>query len=119
MEAGKWAEAQAAFAAYTGTIHSVCSQVIADFCIEAGLSPRLQILDQDRAEAVFATATEQAIDRFIEQAEEIIYRFGWSTWRKDVHRICQLARENNLNPDRSGQCATFLVIAETASPGTT
>ena len=48
--------------AQIGTIHSFCGTLLRDHCAEAGLAPDFTIIDDQRAEALMASALEKTLD---------------------------------------------------------
>ena len=48
--------------AQIGTIHSFCGALLRDHCAEAGLAPDFTIIDDQRAEALMASALEKTLD---------------------------------------------------------
>ena len=56
--------------AQIGTIHSFCGTLLREHCAEAGLAPDFTIVDDQRAEALMASALEKTLDLAYTSIEE-------------------------------------------------
>ena len=56
--------------AQIGTIHSFCGTLLREHCAEAGLAPDFTIVDDQRAEALMASALEKTLDLAYASIEE-------------------------------------------------
>ena len=56
--------------AQIGTIHSFCGALLRDHCAEAGLAPDFTIVDDQRAQALMASALEKTLDAAYEKINE-------------------------------------------------
>ena len=90
----------------TGTVHSVCGQLLQRFAFEAGISPRLEILAPEEAEALLGRAVEMATDfQTIQELQAVADRLGqWDrqnsqyTWKKQVRQVIDAVRSNDFDP---------------------
>lgn len=99
-----------------GTVNSVCGRLLSEYAIEAGLSPTLDVLPEENAEAIFAAATAAVVEDYADKLELIAERlslnplkknpFGRTAdWREDVRRILTFARSNGLDCESLNRCA--------------
>ena len=90
----------------TGTVHSVCGQLLQRFAFETGISPRLEILAQEEAETLLSRAVEMATDfQTIQKLQAVADRLGqWDrqnsqyTWKKQVRQVIDAVRSNDFDP---------------------
>lgn len=107
FQAGKVELAESLNQSMMGTVHSVCGQILERFAFEAGISPRVEILDEDVADALLAQAVEMAGDLpAIEQLQELADRLGQRdskasqyAWKGQVREIINAARTNDIGVD--------------------
>ncbi len=100
LEKGEWEAAQGVLSGYLGTVNSICGRLLTEHAIDAGLSPDLTVIAQERMPAVFAIAVDAVIHDFAEEMNEVATRLQIENWRKDVSQIIDAARNNNLPPSR-------------------
>ena len=105
---GKVAEAHRLGAARIGTVNSVCARLVADFAFELGLSPRLQTLDENTANAAIRRAMAEIVtEEETSELAELEERFGVERegggWQKTVENIVARARSNGMT---AGNLAT-------------
>ncbi len=120
LEAGRVEEAQRLGAARIGTVNSVCAQLVGDFAFELGVSPEVQVLDEEAAKEAFnralssvVTAVREEDGRAIATASEAgaalmqlaAERWPGLDWLSDVRVVAQRARENGLRRDAVVACA--------------
>ena len=104
LQDGKVVEAHRLGAARIGTVNSVCSRLVSDSAFELGLSPKLQTLDENTANAAIRRAMSGVVTA-AEGAElaELEERFGVSRdgggWQSTVERIVSSARSNGLSAE--------------------
>ena len=76
-EAGMPAEADQLGQALIGTVHSVAEKLLSRFALEAGISPRIQILDDDLADDLLAHALDSVSDlKTVERLQAIAMRLA-------------------------------------------
>lgn len=115
LKGGRTEDAQRIMDGFIGTVNSVCARLLAEYAIDAGLSPALDVLPEDDGERLFKIAVSSVIDKHagkIEPAAVRLERLGGGTiyqklgdWREDVQEIVDLARANQLDPDALQKCA--------------
>ncbi len=82
-----------------GTVNSVCGQILTRYAFEAGLSPELEVLDEEAGKLLFSQALEQAIDLpAIHNMNTLARRLGQENWKAEVKKVVDLARANNIPP---------------------
>ncbi len=104
LQDGKVGEAHRLDAARIGTVNSVCGRLVADFAFELGLSPRLQTLDENTANAAIRRAMSMVVtDGESAELAELEERFSVGRddggWQSTVERIVARARSNGLAAD--------------------
>ncbi len=90
-------EANRIQAARIGTIHSVCGQLLKQFAFEAGISPELEVIDEDDQRELFQEALSAKLGERIEVLESIRIRFEDPDWQRAVKNIADAVRTNYLN----------------------
>lgn len=102
LQDGRAGEAHRLAAARIGTVNSVCSRLVSDFAFELGLSPSLQTLDENTANAAIRNAMSEVVT-VNETAElaELEERFAIDRdgggWQSTVEAIVARARSNGLS----------------------
>ena len=107
IEGGLSQEANELLVSNIGTVNSVCSQILKNFCYEAGLPPHIQVLDEDQQKVVFSEAIGQVIPPKVDQRMLALERsFGFEShkdneanWKKGLQGIISLARSNRISAD--------------------
>lgn len=109
-DAEKSALAERLDEARIGTVHGVCQRLLARHAFEAGISPRLEVLDEatanvllsEASEAVLPRADLQAIQRLGERLSQWELRNGRPTgkltWKQRVKELVDLSRSNGFTP---------------------
>lgn len=103
---GRVEEALRLDAARIGTVNSVCGRLVSDFTFELGLSPELDVLDEDAAKAELRRAIPRVVGA--EEMEELTVldeRLSDADWQGNVQSIVDLARTNNLSSTDLVSCA--------------
>lgn len=101
----------------TGTVHSVCGQLLQRFAFEAGISPRLEILAPEESEALLGRAVEMATDfQTIQDLQTVAARLGQEdrktsqyAWKKQVRQIIDAVRSNDFDSGDLETMATHSV----------
>lgn len=102
LQDGKVAEAHRLGAARIGTVNSVCSRIVSDSAFELGLSPDLQTLDENTANAAIRRAMSEVVTETEgEELAELEERFAVGRddrgWQDAVETIVARARSNDLS----------------------
>jgi len=90
--------------AYLGTVHAVCMRLLEDFAIDAGLSPRLEVLPDDGGGRLRAAIEDTLEPTLIERLDELARRLeicwdaraGRSNWLRRAAEIMDLVRANRI-----------------------
>ena len=107
LKAGHWDKAQSLFVAPIGTVNSVCGRLVADLAIQAGLSPSVRVIAEEQQADIFYFAVEEVLDTYAGRLWPLLYRMKkledsrskLDSWRDDVIRVVDLARQNNIEPE--------------------
>ncbi|MBL8716911.1 MAG: UvrD-helicase domain-containing protein [Myxococcales bacterium] len=108
VAAGAYDRAHTLPLAYLGTVHAVCLRLVQEFAIDAGLSPRVDVLAGDEARwlrEALDWGLEPGLRAGIEHlASRLELRQDARTeqvdWLTPVQDIMTLARSNRIPPDR-------------------
>jgi len=135
VEAGRQDDADLLGASYMGTVNAVCSRIVKEFAFQLGISPRLQVLDQNAASVILSevlaeVVTSEETGKLQELATHLSdepnknsddERFGW---QKAVDKVMAAARNNSIAPaDLEQFCersvAELLALLPSAEDGAT
>ena len=94
---GNWLAAQGVLSGYLGTVNALCGRFLSEHAIDAGLSPDLTIIAEDRLHAVFAIAVDSVIHEFAAEMHGPTTRLQLDNWRRDVQTVIDYARDNNID----------------------
>jgi len=106
IRAGAAASAQRLPLAYLGTVHAVCLRLVQEFAVDAGLSPRVQVLTGNE-QHLLAQALEWKLSAELRQrlqtcADALQIHYDTKTRRTDwlvpVKDVMALARSNRIAP---------------------
>lgn len=101
IDQGRNEEAIALLGARMGTVNAVCGRLVEDFAFELGRPPSGEVISEDSAALLFATAADDTLTRFAPALNALSERFGLSDqdtdWRGLVRRIVELARANGID----------------------
>jgi ATP-dependent exoDNAse (exonuclease V) beta subunit len=103
---GHWEAAQYVLTGYIGTVNSVCGRIIAEFALDAGLSPVIDVLPEERTGAAFAAAAEPVVSAYMQDLDPIAHRLSQDKWRDLVLDICRMTRSNGIGPGDLSEFAT-------------
>ncbi|HEX9225724.1 MAG TPA: UvrD-helicase domain-containing protein, partial [Arthrobacter sp.] len=91
-----------------GTVNSVCSRLLQEYAVDAGLSPALQVIAEDEQLRIFQLATDAVFAEFTPLIQPLARRLGHdgeadirgtdTDWRKIVRDITDAARSNKIAP---------------------
>ncbi|WP_289016075.1 UvrD-helicase domain-containing protein [uncultured Methylobacterium sp.] len=98
---GRTEDAIALSGARMGTVNAVCGHLVEDFAFELGRPAGAEVVPDDSAALLFATAADDTLTRFAPALNALGERFGLSAqetdWRGVVRRIIGLARANGID----------------------
>ena len=111
ISSGRIGDAQQLPDALIGTVNGVCGQLLTEFAIDAGLSPKFKVIAETQQNEIFRIATDAVLDRFAEKVEPVARRLSCNgaimgfkshdpDWRKLADSIASLARTNRITPER-------------------
>jgi ATP-dependent exoDNAse (exonuclease V) beta subunit len=104
-EAGLPVEAEQLGQALIGTVHGVAEKILSRFALEAGISPRIEVLDDDLAEDLLHHALDSVCDlSSVEQLQTIALRLAQRdlqtkefNWRRQVGQLLEEACANGFS----------------------
>lgn len=118
LDLGNTGAATAVDSALIGTVNSVAGQLLREFALDAGISPDVQVLDQDRQQAAFSAAIDDAAAAAGTAATDLLARTGHDgeenpafafsaapSWRRHVGELAARARTNRIDADRLAAAA--------------
>ncbi|AWN35086.1 UvrD-helicase domain-containing protein [Methylobacterium radiodurans] len=125
IDQGRSEDAIALLGARMGTVNAVCGRLVEDFAFDLGRPPGGEVVPDDSAALLFATAADDTLTRFAPALNALAERLGLSDqdtdWRVLVRRVIELARANGIDPtdlnrsaDRS--CDSLLALLPEADP---
>ena len=99
-----------------GTVNGVCGELLSEYAIESGLSPALDVLPDDNADMIFASAAYPVFEEYADELEKVAARLELNPlkdnpfaetrdWRKDVRAIVNFARSNRIDQAGLLECA--------------
>ena len=134
LDDGRADLAQRVFDALIGTVNGVCGQLLAEYAIEAGMSPVQNVIAEEDASAIFQKAVDCALDKYNDAeffalaarlnmnptAGEKNRSYGGARdWQDDVRVVHNLARANGMDKDALLKCAEENIAAlKEVFPGT-
>lgn len=99
-----------------GTVNSVCSRLLQEYAVDAGLSPALQVIAEDEQLRIFQLATDDVFAAFTPRIQPLARRLGYDgesdirgtdpDWRKIVRDITDAARGNKISPEELAHSAS-------------
>lgn len=108
---GDAASAVRMLGARLGTVNGVCGGLVKEFAFGLGLSPIVEVIDQDGATAAFLQASDVAVSAHADELNRLAALLGIEAWMAHVVRVVELARANNI-PE-----AAFAVCADRSAAG--
>lgn len=91
-----------------GTVNSVCSRLLTEYAIDAGLSPALEPIAEGEQDGIFHLATDSVLAEYSDRILPIARRMSMAEdneWASLVRSICDAARTNLLAPRDLAGCA--------------
>jgi ATP-dependent helicase/nuclease subunit A len=106
-EKGLAAEAEQLGQALIGTVHSVTEKILRRFALEAGISPRIQVLDEEAANDLLARALDavasieetEALQAIARRLVQVDNQTKSHKWKGQVRRLLDEARANGFNAE--------------------
>jgi ATP-dependent exoDNAse (exonuclease V) beta subunit len=102
---------------FIGTVNSICARLLKEYALEAGLSPALEIMPEEDSVNIFRISIERVINQYAGQIEPAAQRLeinggnsGYQAaadWRDHVKQIVDLARSNQITPERLEACSRY------------
>ncbi|WP_211877015.1 UvrD-helicase domain-containing protein [Pseudarthrobacter albicanus] len=100
-----------------GTVNSVCSRLLQEYAVDAGLSPALQVIAEDEQLRIFQLATDDVFAEFTPRIQPLARRLGHdgeadirgsdTDWRTIVRDITDAARSNRIAPASLARSASL------------
>lgn len=103
--AGDAAGARAMGEAWISTIHGMCSRILRQHALEAGLDPRFRVLDEVESGVLEAEAIELAVADLLDAdlgAEALFDAFGYAKVVREASRAREVVRSLGVGPDAIG-----------------
>ncbi len=124
LSRGDAANAVRMLGARVGTVNGVCGGFVKEFAFGLGLSPIVEVIDQDGAAAAFRRAADVAVATHADELNRLAALLGVEKWMSDVERVVELARANNIPESAFAVCADrsmegFRKLMEPPLPGET
>ena len=131
LETGQVDAARAVDSALISTVNSVSGELLREFALDAGISPDVQVLDEDRQKAAFRAAIDETAAEAGARAADLLARtehdgeeepeIPWGaspSWRGHVRDLAGRARTNLLDAEalRRGAEASFEEYRAAALP---
>lgn len=91
-----------------GTVNSVCSRLLTEYAIDAGLSPALEAIAEGEQDGIFRLATDEVLAEYSERILPVARRMSLAEdgeWLAIVRGVCDAARNNLLAPRDLARCA--------------
>jgi ATP-dependent helicase/nuclease subunit A len=88
-----------------GTVNSVSGGLIKEFAFALGRSPIVEVIDENSSKATFLQAAGAKLGECAKTIEPLSDLLGVEEWLKDVLRIVELARANNIASSQFQTCA--------------
>ncbi|GAB2541435.1 UvrD-helicase domain-containing protein [Brachybacterium huguangmaarense] len=122
LDRGLVEQARAISSALISTVNSVAGTILGEHAIDAGLSPDIRVLDEDRQRLAFRTAIDAATAAASVAHEDLLVRLEHdgdedanprferrAAWTREVREIATLARTNGVGADelRAAAAASF------------
>jgi len=134
LEDGRPDLAQRVFDAMIGTVNGVCGQLLAEYAIEAGMSPVQDVIPEEDSTVIFQKSVDFALDKYNDpeffalasrlnmnptEGEKNSAFSKVHDWQDDVKDIHNLARANCLDREALLKCAEENIAAlKEIFPGT-
>ena len=90
-----------------GTVNGVAGRILFDYAIDAGMSPQLEVIQEDAADLIFKRAVAAIIEKHADEIRPVATRLGFVAvkqgqhsppdWQSVVHAIVDRARANGID----------------------
>ncbi len=82
-----------------GTVNGICGELLERFAFEAGLSPKLHVLEESQSTLLYQESIEAAMsDSRIGTIYQLATRLGVESWSDHIKAIANLTRSNAIDP---------------------
>jgi len=82
-----------------GTVNGICGELLERFAFEAGLSPKLRVLEEAQSTLLYQESIESAMsDSRIGTIYQLATRLGVESWSDHIKAIANLTRSNGIDP---------------------
>lgn len=82
-----------------GTVNGICGELLERFAFEAGLSPKLHVLEESQSNLLYQESIEAAMsDSRIGTIYQLATRLGVESWSDHIKAIANLTRSNGIDP---------------------
>lgn len=111
IEMGRIDLAQKVSAGLIGTVNGVCGRLLAEYAIESGLSPQLDVIADENASVIFKKSVASVLESRMHEIEPLAFRFGMleeqcsgkfsrsESWWQSILDMTDCARANGfINP---------------------
>jgi ATP-dependent exoDNAse (exonuclease V) beta subunit len=111
IDMGRIDLAQKVSAGLIGTVNGVCGRLLAEYAIESGLSPQLDVLADENASTIFKKSVASVLEARMHEIEPLAFRFGMleeqcsgkfsrgESWWQSILDMTDRARANGfINP---------------------
>ena len=106
---GLYDEAVRVTGGFIGTVNSVCTSLLSEYALFAGLSPALAVMSEEDGQSVFETSSAEAMAEYARDVEPPAWRLGVDgggigfqkrhDWKEDIKRVTDAARYNLISPE--------------------
>lgn len=109
LENGEVTLANSMGQARIGTVNSVCRGLLERFAFEAGLAPVQRVLEEAQAGALVREALDAVSDtETLQRINSPARRLGIDDWDEKLKLLIDLARANDIAPDRCANKPLFM-----------
>lgn len=101
LENDRFALATAIGQARIGTVNSVCGQLVQRFAFELGLSPELEVIEEEESTALLRESIDSVLTNGDTLAElfALTRRLGLEDWQASIKSLVDKARANGIDAD--------------------
>lgn len=101
LENNRFALATAIGQARIGTVNSVCGQLVQRFAFELGLSPELEVIEEEESTALLRESIDSVLTDgdYLAELFAITRRLGLEDWQATIKSLVDKARANGIDAD--------------------
>lgn len=101
LENNRFALATAIGQARIGTVNSVCGQLVQRFAFELGLSPELEVIEEEESTALLRESVDSVLTDgdYLADLFAITRRLGLDDWQATIKSLVDKARANGIDAD--------------------